>query len=211
MTLFIVYGPQRNETYRGTEVFGVHFGKDIQNGLRVVLRCRDLGLKRLVVKCAVSQMLVYPIGQSGQVLYITEQVLDHFSLFRQKTFYDKEAGGQLFVRKSRKDLYLELATGPRPSDKRSRTSYIPDMKESQREINEQYERGLHFIGNWHTHPENKPSPSGIDVDTMKQCFCTAKQELLVGLILIIVGKNDFPEGLHVSVHDGENWYGLKND
>lgn len=151
-------------------------------------------------------MLAYPIGQSGQVLYISEQVLDHFLSFRQKALSDKEAGGQLFARQSKNDLYLELATGPRPTDKRSRASYVPDMKESQREINEQHERDLHFIGNWHTHPENKPSPSGIDIDTMKQCFDTAKQQALRGFILIIVGRDDFPDGLHVSIHDRESWY-----
>lgn len=156
-------------------------------------------------------MLVYPIGTSGQVLHISKKVLDHFLLFRQNRFFSKEAGGQLFVRISNGCMHLELATGPRSTDKRSRTSYIPDIKASQVEIDDQYERGLHFIGNWHTHPEDQPTPSGIDIDTMKQCFVTAKQELLGGFILIIVGKNDFPDGLHVSVHDGENWYGLIND
>lgn len=110
------------------------------------------------------------------------------------------------MRKSNGNMHIELATGPRPTDKRSRTSYIPDMKASQAEIDGQYERGLHFIGNWHTHPENKPSPSGLDIDTMKRCFETAKQEELKGFILIIVGRNEFPDGLHVSMHDQESWH-----
>lgn len=155
-------------------------------------------------------MLKYPIGKSEQVLHISNDVLKHFEMFKQNKIRSKEAGGQLFVQRHKNDLHLELATGPRLTDKRFRTHYIPDMVASQEEIKEQYKNGLHFIGNWHTHPENKPSPSKVDIETMKECFLTAKQELLKGFILIIIGRNNFPDGLHLSVHDGEDWFVLQN-
>lgn len=169
----------------------------------------ELGQKTRTVKHVVSEMLTYTIGESGQLLHVTDDVLHHFLSFQQKRFFSKEAGGQLFLRSSGVNLYIELATGPRPTDVRSRNRYIPDMAASQAEIDEHYKNGLNFIGNWHTHPEDLPTPSEMDVDTMKECFSTAQKDGFYGFILIIVGRAKFPEGLHVSVHDGKGWHQLQ--
>jgi hypothetical protein len=58
------------------------------------------------------------------------------------------------------------ATGPRRTDRRTRTSSVPDRRAEQREIDDRFRRGLHFLGDWHTHPKNIPHPSGPDVASL---------------------------------------------
>src|SRR5689334_6509783 len=107
-------------------------------------------------------MIEYPIGASGQILVLSTPVLDHFSQHRQLRWYQCEAGGQLFARLEEKRIIVTEATGPRRSDRRSRCSYEPDRTAEQREIDERFREGIHFVGDWHTHPEDLPQPSDRD-------------------------------------------------
>ena len=36
------------------------------------------------------------------------------------------------------------------------------------DIADRFERGLHFVGYWHTHPERNPKLSGIDQRALRQ-------------------------------------------
>src|SRR4051794_24267203 len=113
-------------------------------------------------------MLEYPIGNSGQVLAFNPEVLEHFSRYRQHRFYQTEAGGQLFANFAGDRIQVVEATGPRRTDTRSRTSYVPDRRAEQREIDVRHERGLHYVGDWHTHPEDIPAPSGRDAESISE-------------------------------------------
>jgi integrative and conjugative element protein (TIGR02256 family) len=153
-------------------------------------------------------MITYPIGMSGQNLIFLNGVLVHFQRYRQVRWWQREAGGQLFARVEVGQINVVEATGPRRSDRRSRTSYEPDRIAEQQEINERFPLGLHFIGDWHTHPEEGPQPSSIDVrstadDVRKSHHC------LNAFVLVIVGRGELPGGLHVSLHDGTMQYPLK--
>lgn len=113
----------------------------------------------------------------------------------------REAGGQLFARFDGFRIIVEEATGPRRSDRRTRTSYVPSRLAEQREINSRYERGLHYIGDWHTHPEKIPSPSLIDMRSIDDCVAKSEHSLN-GFILIVVGTVEPPDGFHTALHDG---------
>ena len=102
-----------------------------------------------------------------------------------------------------KTITIEEATGPRRSDIRSRYSYIPDRKAEQREINERFPSGLHFIGDWHTHPEQIPHLSGTDLDNMRECVKKSRHAVS-GFLLIVVGTDPQPSGLHASLHNGKD-------
>ena len=143
-----------------------------------------------------------PLGDSGELVILTDAVLEHFRRHRQQKKRDTEAGGQLFGRIQEKIITIEEATGPRRSDIRSRYSYIPDRKAEQREINDRFPSGLHFIGDWHTHPEPTPYPSGTDLDNMRECVKKSRRSVS-GFLLIIVGTAPLPSGLHASLHDSK--------
>ena len=144
-----------------------------------------------------------PLGDSGEMVILTDAVLEHLQRHQQLRKRDTEAGGQLFGRIQDKTITIEEATGPRRSDIRSRYSYIPDRKAEQREINDRFPSGLHFIGDWHTHPEPIPYPSGTDLDNMRECVKKSRRAVS-GFLLIIVGTAPLPSGLHVSLHDGKH-------
>ena len=145
-------------------------------------------------------MIVYPIGVSGQFLVLTEEVIRHFGRHRQLRWRLREAGGQLFARFDGSQILVVEATGPRRTDRRTRTSFVPDRRAEQKEISERHTRGLHFIGDWHTHPETIASPSETDFRNIAECFARSTHTLN-GFVLIVVGRANSPDGLNVSVYD----------
>lgn len=152
-------------------------------------------------------MIEYPIGTSGQVIVLTDEVLAHFLRHRQVGRRSLEAGGQLFARIETGRIVVVEATGPRSGDRRSRTSYLPDRAAERAEIVDRHAADLHLVGDWHTHPDGEPQPSGRDLDSMAECYNKSVHQLN-GFILIIVGLAAPPSGFHVSLHDGSSHYRL---
>lgn len=144
-----------------------------------------------------------PLGGSGELVIVTDAVLEHLQHYQQLRKRDTEAGGQLFGRIHDKTITIDEATGPRRSDLRFRYSYIPDRKAEQREIDDRFPSGLHFIGDWHTHPEPMPHPSGTDLNNMRECVKKSRRAVS-GFLLFIVGTASLPSGLHASLHDGRD-------
>lgn len=70
-------------------------------------------------------------------------------------------------------------------------------------IEEDYEQSEHtrfYIGEWHTHPEDNPTPSAVDYNSIEDNYQTAS--LVVSfMIMIIVGT----EAFHVSVFNGKKF------
>nr|WP_233286074.1 Mov34/MPN/PAD-1 family protein [Bradyrhizobium brasilense] len=139
---------------------------------------------------------------------LTDAVLLHFDRNRQTRFWHREAGGLLFARLALPTVDVCAITGPRPTDRRSRYSYWPDKRAEQREIDEMFSRDLHFVGCWHTHPEDVPSPSLIDTRNISDCVWRS-QHALNGFVMVIVGSAPFPSGLFVSVCDASQVHPLR--
>jgi integrative and conjugative element protein (TIGR02256 family) len=146
--------------------------------------------------------LIYQLGESRQQLVIRPNVINHFERYQQRKALQPEAGGQLFARLSLDKVVIEKITGPRNTDFRLRTLYVPDRKSEQQEINRWHAKGLHYIGDWHTHPESTPSPSMRDHESIRDCFMKSTHHLL-GFLLIIVGTAPLPKGLYVSLNNNE--------
>ncbi|RYD89338.1 MAG: hypothetical protein EOP61_31855 [Sphingomonadales bacterium] len=151
--------------------------------------------------------LSYRIGSSGQTLHFTDDVLEHFAAHRQRHRWSAEAGGALFARIDGDDSAIVEASGPRKSDLRSRFSYRARMAVVQAEIDDRFAHGLHYIGDWHSHPERVPRASGIDESTMASRVRLSSHQLR-GFVFAIVGTAAFPSGLTVLLHDGHKTYRL---
>lgn len=143
-------------------------------------------------------MITLAIGNSGQRLIFSDHVIQHFLKHRQLRCWHREAGGQLFARITPPDIIIDDVTGPRPGDRRSRYFYGPDRKSEQQEILDRYERDLHYIGDWHTHPENIPAPSQTDMQSISETFKNSTHALNY-FALVIVGRNLPPEGLSITL------------
>jgi integrative and conjugative element protein (TIGR02256 family) len=144
---------------------------------------------------------VIAYGHEGGPVELGDEVLERFRRHRQTRWWRREAGGQLFARFGPGRLLVASATGPRPGDGRWRLAYRPDRAAEQREIDAMFARGLHYVGDWHTHPEDVPRPSPTDLDSIAECARRSRHELS-GLLLVVVGRADPPRGLHVGLHDG---------
>jgi len=152
-------------------------------------------------------MMQYPIGESGQEVVFSDDVLQWFSLHAQTRFWQAEAGGQLFARLTETRIDVELATGPYSSDFRRRNQFVPDKAKAQRDIDRLHKRGLHFVGHWHTHPEMRPKPSPTDLKSIGDSVRLSEHHLN-GFVLVIVGTETFPNGLYLGLHDGSEVYEL---
>lgn len=146
--------------------------------------------------------MIFPIGTSGQRIVFADPVLKHFDTYRQTRWYHREAGGQLFARFDLPEIVIVEATGPRKSDRRYRYSYQPNREAEQREIEERHPHGLHFAGDWHTHPEDIPEPSSRDEESMREVF-ERSDHRLNGFLLVIVGRRALPAGLGVWLYSDE--------
>jgi integrative and conjugative element protein (TIGR02256 family) len=145
-------------------------------------------------------VITFAIGGSGQSLQIIDSVLQHLDSHRQLPFWAREAGGLLFAKINLPVISVCHVTGPRRDDRRSRYSYRPDERAEQREIDEMFRRDLHFVGCWHTHPEDVASPSHVDTRNISDCV-RRSQHALNGFIMVIVGRAALPGCLFVSVCD----------
>ena len=135
-------------------------------------------------------------------------MLNHFLGHQQLDQYSLEAGGQLFAQFSEDDVTICKATGPRAADRRSRYSYLPNRREEQKEIDEMYRQGFHFVGDWHTHPEPVPLPSRFDKQTIKDAVAKSRHHLN-GFIMVVIGDGNFPGSLHVSFNTATEHLKLK--
>jgi integrative and conjugative element protein (TIGR02256 family) len=146
-------------------------------------------------------LLSLQVGLSGQTVIFADQVLEGFSHLRQTKMSQPEAGGQLFASITGNNIFVSDITGPRETDKRFRFLYIPDRKSEQEEIAVRFERGLHYVGDWHTHPEPTSKPSSQDLQSMRECFRKSRHQLNA-FLLVIVGSATIPKSLHISLHSG---------
>lgn len=144
-------------------------------------------------------MISYWSEGSDQIIVVTDPVLDHFERHQQRTAVCREAGGQLFARlEAGGVVQIGRATGPRRMDRRGRRFFSLNRWAARREIRRMSKLGWHFVGDWHTHPEERPRPSGLDVRSVQEIFVKSRHSLQ-SLVLVIVGTDEFPYGLFVAL------------
>lgn len=153
-------------------------------------------------------MIRYQLQSSSEHVVVADEVLAHFEQFRQ-TNAREEAGGQLFAKLERTAaVRIVCATGPASLDRRSRFSFIPNRWREQAEIFRMHRRGMHYVGDWHTHPQSIPRPSQHDVDSIADCYRRSNKQI-GGFLLVIVGLNPFPDGLYVGLTDGRELHSMR--
>lgn len=145
----------------------------------------------------------YTQSSGGPAIILSDLALATFYRFRQLSPRAKEAGGQLFARFDGTDTLLLEATPPKWLDRRNRNGFVPNRWMQQREIRNQHVLGLHFVGDWHTHPEPIPHPSHEDIFSMIDCFGQSLHDLRA-FVLIVVGTEPVPNGLYVAIIDGRS-------
>jgi integrative and conjugative element protein (TIGR02256 family) len=84
-----------------------------------------------------------------------------------------EAGGVLMGRHiiGTRDVVVDRVTTPMRGDRRSRMAFTRRKRRHQQVLDEEWERSggtRVYLGEWHTHPEPIPMPSGVDMDDWRR-------------------------------------------
>ncbi|MBU9628399.1 Mov34/MPN/PAD-1 family protein [Burkholderia multivorans] len=125
---------------------------------------------------------------------LSDDVLDTLYRNRQLKSTSSEAGGQLFARFDTDTMVIVRATEPTARSRRGRTFFCPSRPDEQKEIKALFAEGLHYVGDWHSHPEPFPEPSSADITKMEGIYSESQHELNCMMILI-VGTSEAAAGI----------------
>lgn len=119
-----------------------------------------------------------------------------------------EQGGILLGSIKDNEIIINRASIPTVFDKSTRFSFERNKRSAQMAIDYEYLNSngrIIYLGEWHTHPENNPTPSGTDLKMIKTQF--EKNKINENfLIMIIIGL----KGKYVSYFDGKTNYKLNH-
>ena len=114
------------------------------------------------------------------------------SRYRQLSRRDAEAGGMILGRLvvESTDLIVDEVTEPAKVDRKGRFFFIRRRREAQRRVNQAWlgSNGTrNYLGEWHSHPEDNPTPSDIDIENWCRIGAQARYEQDF-LLFAIVGR-----------------------
>lgn len=108
-------------------------------------------------------------GSASLGLIVVEpQVLEHLYKYRQVQPDSHEKGGVLVGELRHPHIVVTGASQPGDNDSSSRFSFLRRDNSHKLFVQNRYKESngtVVYIGEWHTHPERKPTPSNIDLDS----------------------------------------------
>ena len=110
-------------------------------------------------------MYTHPF-RSGAYVMVDAAVLRGVFAHRQTRPDDTEAGGILVGLRRGEHMHVTGFTSPGPQDRRARTGFHRARRYHQAQALNWWRRSgglVDYLGEWHTHPEARPSPSATDL------------------------------------------------
>ncbi len=110
-------------------------------------------------------------------VYFTKDVLLLISKFIQSKQKQYEAGGILLGQVKENNIYITRVSFPSNQDKSSRFSFSRNKDYAQAIIDFEFHNSNKrtiYLGEWHTHPEELPTPSTTDRKMIKDQFSKNK-------------------------------------
>jgi len=150
-----------------------------------------------------AQPLVFARRQEG-TFKLSEEVVAEMARYVQDDRQAPEAGGVVLGRHilGTEDIVADLATVPTKNDRRNRHGFARAREKHQAVIDDTWrasKKTCTYLGEWHTHPEHVPFPSGVDLHDWRRKL-REDQFYGGGLFFVIVG-------LHATVA----WEGFERD
>lgn len=112
-----------------------------------------------------SKDIVFNNPLTAGYILIDEVVIERISTYRQRNKNSSEAGGLLLGYRRGSHLEIIDITEPYSKDIRQRCFFYRYDSEHERYAKKQWKdskKTVDYLGEWHTHPESKPSPSKMD-------------------------------------------------
>ena len=127
-----------------------------------------------------------PFGHRPEArVLIEDDVLQCIFRYRQVSARAIEAGGILLGYRRGEHLHVVEATAPAKGDHRDRYGFTRNDPTHQRRATIAWKRSggtLDYTGEWHTHPQRQPRPSGLDQAEWRK-LCLLKREPMVFVIM----------------------------
>lgn len=131
-----------------------------------------------------SKSLIEP--KSKNLIFIHEEAMQLINSYRQSQPTDCEAGGLLIGKRRGPHFEITAATPPQSDDLRSRYQFVR-FEDGHQQLAQALWSASNcedtYLGELHTHPEDLPTPSSLDLKEWKKAG-KRHQEIL---IFIIVG------------------------
>lgn len=129
---------------------------------------------------------------NGGCLRISDSAVAAMHAHRQLLSDAPEAGGILLGRLilNANDAVIDRATVPTPHDRQSRFRFFRSKRSANAMIDDAWRASnatTNYLGEWHTHPEDTPCPSCVDVRNWRRIHKRSKIEQDF-LFFIIVGR-----------------------
>lgn len=128
-----------------------------------------------------------PFGRSEAMLLIESQVLERLAGFRQTMTSSPEAGGILMGYRRGPHTHVTEATIPTSRDVQRRFGFFRHATHHQRVALRRWKESgetMDYVGEWHTHPEDAPSPSGVDLQHWREIAQASSKPM----VFLIVGR-----------------------
>ena len=110
-------------------------------------------------------------------VYFTKDVLFLISKFIQSKQKQHEAGGILLGQVKKNSIYITRISFPSNHDRSSRYSFWRNKNSAQAIIDFEFynsNKRTIYLGEWHTHPEELPTPSNTDRKMIKDQYSKNK-------------------------------------
>jgi integrative and conjugative element protein (TIGR02256 family) len=116
---------------------------------------------------SLSQLPLQFVRADGTLFEVSVAAWSVMQLFVQHSIHAMEAGGVLLGRhlRDRSAIIVDALTTPQPGDRRSHTRFHRARRHHQAAIDEAWRNSggtCTYLGEWHTHPEQIPTPSDVD-------------------------------------------------
>lgn len=144
----------------------------------------------------------------NRTIIIEQNVINLFNTFRQ-TEQKLESGGILLGEIYDNEVRIKKASIPTNFDSSSRYRFNRNKKSAQLIANYEFKNSggtIIYLGEWHTHPENIPTPSSTDIKMITTQFQKNKINETF-LLMIIVGLTD----IYLGIYDGKVLTVLKRE
>lgn len=134
-------------------------------------------------------------------IFITDSVREIFVDHRQLKKDQPEAGGILLGQVHGKSIYILKASIPNKFDRSSRTGFECNRDVAQVLVNHEFANSARrtiYLGEWHTHPEDYPTPSEVDKEMIRDQF--KKNKLNEPFVLLVIQGR---KGLYLAKFNGK--------
>jgi integrative and conjugative element protein (TIGR02256 family) len=109
--------------------------------------------------------MVFRVTPKQRLIFV-ETAVKQMSAFRQRSWWQAEAGGVLLGRHllDSEDLVVDEVSTPQKSDRRGRFSFFRSKRHEiiARDRWVEETSTMAYLGLWHTHPQADPRPSSVD-------------------------------------------------